>query len=330
MTLVELVRKAQHVLVTSHISPDADGISSCLAFRAALNKLGKDCTIALGDPVPPSYRFLPKEAVVVPARPEVEPDLIVVLDLSDLDRLGPVYDPDLFSRVPILNVDHHVSNQHFGTVNVVDPTASATCELLYDVIQDLGVEIDSEIATWLLAGLVADTQGFRTPSTTVRTLRVAAELMDRGASLSEILEAVFRSRSFPALRLWGLVLVGAKRQGNILWSEITPDMLKAADASLEEVDGVVNLLASVQGPDAVVLFKAVNGDQIRVSMRTSENLNAAEICAYFGGGGHARAAGCTLEPPLEEAWAKFLRYVEERLEESEPSTASLTSASPRA
>ena len=330
MTFAQLVGKAEHVLITSHINPDADGVSACLAFRAALAKLGKTSTIALGDPVPSSYRFLPKDVVVGSSLPGVEPDLIVVFDLGDLERLGPVYDPGLFSRVPVINVDHHVSNGRFGTVNVVDPTASATCELLYSLVQDLGVEIDAEIATWLLMGIVADTQGFRTPSTTVRTLRIAAELMDRGASLSEILEAESGSRTLNALRLWGLVLAGVQRQGSIVWSEITPDMLDASGASPEDLDGVINLLASVEGSDAAVLFKAINRDQIRVSVRTSARLNAAEVCAHFGGGGHARAAGCSLPPPLKEAEEQFLQYIQEQLEYACESTVSLTSISRRA
>jgi phosphoesterase RecJ-like protein len=253
--------------------------------------------------------------VTLDAGQDLEADLLVILDVADLERTGMRLDRPSLRDVPTVNIDHHVTNTAFAAINIVDPSAVATSEIIFDVISELGVDIDHDIAVCLLTGIVTDTQGFRVAATTPRTMRIAAELMEHGAPLGEICDEVFKTKPASSLKLWGLALGGVQQRGPIVFAELRPWMLAEAGVGMEESEGLVNLLASVRDAQVTVLFKEVAEEGVRISVRTSSKVNAAGICEYFGGGGHARAAGCSIPLPLAEAEAVFLAHVEEVLRE---------------
>jgi phosphoesterase RecJ-like protein len=241
-------------------------------------------------------------------------EVIICLDCSDTTRLGPIYSGNVhkFETTPVVNIDHHPTNSHFGRLNLVDSSAAASCEILGELMEHEDLPVDEDVATALMMGILTDTLGFRTPATSARTLRVAATLMERGASLSRISERIFNSRTPRTLRLWGRVLSGTKVEDGLVWSEITSDMLAECGATLEDADMLVDFIAGVPQTDAAFLFSEQEG-KVRVSMRTSGALDAAAMAKRFGGGGHARAAGCTLEGSMSEAQARLMLEARRRL-----------------
>ena len=213
---------------------------------------------------------------------------------------------DLFARVPIVDIDHHLSNPRFGVIDWVDPQAAATCEQVTLLLPHLGLGFDAlggDIAADLMAGLVIDTANFQHPNTTPRTLRVASELLAAGAELPMIARRIYRTKPNAQLRLFGRVLarLEASADGRVVWSVMADDDLAAAGAGPQMSEGLIDLLAQSESAEVAILFKD-NGDRARISVRTRDGgVDATALTGAFGGGGHARAAGATIELPLGEA-----------------------------
>jgi phosphoesterase RecJ-like protein len=249
--------------------------------------------------------------------PDLDYDLIVVADCGELARVGRVRDEhaELFGRLPILDIDHHGSNNGFGAVDWIDPGAAATCEMITLLLPRLGVPLDAlegAIATNLMAGVVIDTATFQHPNTTPRTLRVGAELVAAGAPLSYISRRLYRTKPNQQLRLFGLVLarMETSAEGGIVWSMLSSDDLSASGATPEMSEGLIDLLAQSATADVAILFKD-QGSRTRLSVRTRDGgVDAIELTGRFGGGGHARAAGATIEQPAQTAIPMVLAEAE--------------------
>ncbi len=325
-----LLKNASNVIVTCHHSPDGDALAAILGFSSSLRLARWNARAVSPSSIPPSYRFLPgSESILVYRQGEpgenpdpavsdllLKADLVVALDCSDLERLGALYSENraIFARVPVVNIDHHGSNSQYGTLSIVDPSAASVCELIVRLMDREDFPITSEIANVLLVGIVADTLGFRTGATSAATLRVAASLMERGASLSQVTESIFNKRSVPAIKLWGRVLSHAQVEGRLVWSEITRDVLAESGATLADADTLVDFIAGVPGTSGAFLFSEQDG-RVRVSMRTSRELNASDFARLFGGGGHPRAAGCTVEGSMSEVQSRVLGEARRWLED---------------
>ncbi len=313
--VVALLRGAQRVTTICHENPDADTLGAAIAIAIAAERMGKQSEVVSGDPPPAFLSFLPRVADVRRA-PALEPDVAVVVD-GDLTRTGrvAVEHADWLASARIANVDHHVSNSGSGEANWVDATAAATCEMVALMLPELGIAIDEELATALLAGIVQDTHTFAHPNATPRTLRVAAELVEAGADLSRINRAVYADKPFSTLALWGMMLAGIAQRcdGRIVFASMTNEMLREAGESPTASEGFVDLLGSTKAADITVLFKEVDEASTRVSVRTTERADAVVITSAFGGGGHARAAGCTVQAPLQAAREQVLAACEREL-----------------
>ena len=313
--VADILRGAERITAICHENPDADTLGAAIALALAGERLGKQVEVVSGDPPPPFTAFMPRIADVRDA-PRLEPDVAVVVD-GDLGRTGRVAaeQGDWLGRARIVNIDHHVSNPGSGIVNWVDPSAAATCEMVALLLPELGVPLDAEIATALLAGVVQDTHTFAHPNATPRTLRVAAELVEAGADLSRLNRAVYADRPFSTLALWGLMLagIGQRCDGRIVFASMTAAMLQETGEMATASEGFVDLLASTKAADITVLFKEVDAGSTRVSVRTTERADAVAITAAFGGGGHARAAGCTVQAPLADAREQVLAECEREL-----------------
>jgi phosphoesterase RecJ-like protein len=318
--VVEAIRTASRVTAICHENPDADTVGSALALRIAVERLGKQAEVVAADPLPPSLVDLPG-ASNVRRVPQLEPDLAVVLD-GPLSRTGAVVTDaaDWLARARIVNIDHHVSNDGEGaSVAWVDPAAAATCEMVALLIPDLGLEIDAEIATLLTAGIVQDTHTFSHPNATPRTLRVAADLMEAGAPLSAIHRSIYADKPFGTLALWGRMMAGIAQRcdGRIVHAAMTTAMLAETGTDPVASEGFIDLLATTKRADVTVLFKEVDASHTRVSVRTSARADAVAITSAFGGGGHARAAGCSIDAPLAEAEARLLAESERELDRAD-------------
>ncbi len=309
--VVERLRRARRVLTICHENPEADALGSALAIAMLVEAGGGVATPVCADPMPAMYKFLPgMERFRQEPDPTLDYDLLVVGDCGELERIGPVLESHrgLFERVPILDIDHHLSNRRFGAVDWVDPDSSATCEMVTLLARRMGVPLTSGngmLAAALAAGVIMDTANFQHSNTTPRTLVVAAVLREAGAPLSEIARRLYRSKPNTQLVLFGRVLarMGTDLEGRLVWSTLELADLAATGAGSAESEGLVDMLAQSETSEASILFKEVDGDgSTRVSIRTREGgVDATVLAGTFGGGGHARASGATLQLPLDEA-----------------------------
>jgi phosphoesterase RecJ-like protein len=314
--VVALLRQAQRVTAICHENPDADTLGAAIAIAIAAERLGKASEVVSADPPPPLLAFVPRIGTARRA-PALEPDVAVVVDAGDLTRIGSVATEhaDWLARARVANVDHHISNTGFGTAVWVDPTAAATCEMVALLLPELGVEIDQELATVLMTGIAQDTHTFAHPNATPRTLRVAAELLEAGAPLSQINRTLYVDKPYSTLALWGLMLagIGQRCDGRIVYASMTNAMLAEVGEEPSAGEGFVDLLGSTKAADITVLFKEADETTTRVSVRTSDRADAVAITSAFGGGGHARAAGCTVVAPLAAAREQVLAECEREL-----------------
>jgi phosphoesterase RecJ-like protein len=315
-TVAEAIRGASRVTAICHENPDSDTLGAALAVALMARRLGKETEVVSGDVPPPMFDFLPGIEGVREA-PRLAPDLAVIVDAGDLQRTGSfvVEHAAWLAAARVVNIDHHVSNPGYGSINLVDASAAATCEIVALLIPELGVELDAELATVLLAGIVHDTHCFAHPNVTPRTLRVAATLVEAGAPLSAINRAIYADKPFATLALWGLMLagIGQRLDGRIVHASLTRPMLAETGTDASATEGFVDVLASTKAADVTVLFREVDDATTRVSVRTTQRADAVAITARFGGGGHARAAGCTIARPLAEARELLLATCAEEL-----------------
>lgn len=318
--VAEAIREASRITAICHENPDADTLGSALAIRFAAERLGKRAEVVAADPVPPSLVDLPG-ASEVRTRPGLEPDVAVVVD-GPLSRTGSIATEagEWLRRARVVNIDHHVSNDGAEAAAAwVDPDAAATCEMVALLLEDLGVTADARIATVLTAGIVQDTHTFSHPNATPRTLRVAADLVEAGAPLSGLHRAIYADKPFSTLVLWGRMLagIGERCDGRIVHATMTTAMLAETGTDAVASEGFIDLLASTKSADVTVLFKEVDAAHTRASVRTSARADAVAITSAFGGGGHARAAGCSIDAPLDEATARLLAESERELERAD-------------
>lgn len=310
--VVTRISGAREVLTVCHENPEADALGSALGLALAVEQLGARATPVCSDPVPGMYDFIPgMERFRQDPEPGRDYDLIVVGDCGDLERVGPVLgrNAELFGRVPIVNIDHHVSNTGFGEVDWIDPRAAATCEMVSLLLPRLGVPLDGAegaIAANLVAGLVIDTANFQHPNTTPRTLRVAAELVSVGAPLFDSARRLYRTKPNGQLKLFGVVLARLQDEldGRLVWTVLRQSDFAETGTSAEEAEGLSDLLSQSASGELVILFKenGAAGEETRLSVRTKEGgLDATGLTGEFGGGGHARAAGATVRQPLDAA-----------------------------
>ncbi|MCS7010150.1 MAG: bifunctional oligoribonuclease/PAP phosphatase NrnA [Anaerolineales bacterium] len=305
--LAPLIRKhlqqAQRILITSHIRPDGDAIGSTLALGLALTEAGKEVQMVLEDGVPAAFRSLPGSHFIQ-TRPNGFFDCIIVVDCSDSQRVGKVLDG---YRPPDVVIDHHLTSNHFGKINLIDPSAAATASLLAREMPRWGLKITLPVAENLLTGMVTDTLGFRTSSTTPEILRQAADLLELGADLSGIYLRNLVQRTFAAVRYWGQGLAKLQRSETIVWTTLT-----LADREIAEYNGnddadLINLLSAIQEAEVAIVLVEQAPQKTKISWRgLKPAVNVAEIARSFGGGGHKSAAGAEMQGSLEDIQQKVL------------------------
>ena len=318
--VLDAIRGADRLTLICHENPDADTLGAALALRMAGERLGKTAEVVAADGVPPFLAGLPG-ADAVRRTPGLEPDVAVVVD-GPLSRTGAVVRDcgDWLSRARVMNIDHHVSNDGSEVdAAFVEPEAAATCEMVARLLPELGVEIDADVATVLAAGIVQDTHTFSHPNATPRTLRVMADLVEAGAPLHALHRAIYADKPFATMALWGRMLngIGERRGGRIVHAAQTLAMLAETGSDPTATEGFVDLLGSTKDGEVTVLFKETDASHVRVSVRTGGHADAVAITSAFGGGGHARAAGCSLDEPLAIATQRVLDECERELDRAD-------------
>lgn len=310
----QLVTAARSLLIATHANPDADAVASVLALRLAVMDLVPAVVCATGDfTVPRNLRFLPGAGTLLSDPSDLPEDIetIVLLDCADPTRLGPLYHARqrwFEGSVPIVNIDHHVTNTWFGQANLIAPSAAATTEIMTQWFLAVGIDLTADMATCLLTGLYGDTLSFQTSSTSPEAHELAALLLKKGARQEEIVTNLFRRKPVSTILLWGAALSRARVEPPVIWTEVTRDMLETTGAIAAEGEGIVNFLSGAEGTIVAILFYE-QPEGWRVSVRSADSsVDVAAICQHFGGGGHPRAAGCRL-PPGEPSRRAFLDYV---------------------
>ncbi|MEJ7847012.1 MAG: bifunctional oligoribonuclease/PAP phosphatase NrnA [Pyrinomonadaceae bacterium] len=292
--VVELIENKQKFGITTHIKPDGDGVGSSLGLCWLLNSLGKTAEVIVRGEVPPAYRDLPgAENIRDIEKIDSEYDAVFVIECSDLLRPGIAGLENEFT----VNIDHHATSEHFGTINWIDATASAVGEMIYNLCKAIGGRVTREIAECVYMALVTDTGSFHFSNTTDRTLKVASELVKAGAKPADISESVYNNYPWSRIELMQRVVATIKRDdtGRIAWMRQTLEMKESSNAVDGDNNGFVNIPLAAREVLASVYMREVGDDKFRVSLRSKGNINVARVAEKFGGGGHNNAAGLRVE-----------------------------------
>lgn len=324
-TLVEqamaLILPARRIALIAHENPDGDCIGSALGLAHILHEVGKTCVPACADAAPRMLAFLPGIEMLRDTLDDEDFDLVIALDAGELARFGSLYERHraFLDSATILNIDHHISSSGCGRVNIIDPIAAATAELLVLFQQQAGLPLNRDAALCLLTGLITDTNSFQYTNTTARTMEVAAALLRAGAVPETVVKPAYRTRSLALMRFQAIVIDNARTScnGRLIWSQATAATLAASGAQAEMDDNFAGMLRDIEGVQIAAFFKSYDEPAItRLSLRCAAPYSAAAICQRFGGGGHERAAGATLHMPIEEATAVVVATLERELQDT--------------
>lgn len=310
------LQEARRVLIVSHIRPDGDAIGSTLGLGLALAQAGKEVRMVLADGLPSNFRHLAGGELVQRSAGDMSRwDTVVVVDSSDLARTGAV----LGDRMPDVNIDHHVTNLGFAKINLVMPEQVATAAIITRFLCAWGFSYNKDIAEALLTGIVTDTIGFRTSNMNPEALRLAAMLMEQGASLPELYNRALISKTFEAARYWGLGLEKLQQEDvapegsrsktarpcRLVWTTLTLEDRRAVQYPGNDDADLVNMLSAIEGDVAMIIVEQKNG-HVKVSWRSRPGIDVSKIALQFGGGGHAAASGADITGTLESVKEQVL------------------------
>jgi phosphoesterase RecJ-like protein len=294
--LATLLEDRPNVSAFCHERPDGDTIGAAVAIALACRSLG--CSVeVVAESIPTDYEPLIGD-LPVHDRPHLDPGIAVACDAATLERIGRVVEEcaDWFTAATIVAVDHHITNDGFGDVHIVDADAAASCEVVGRALATMGIPVDEPIATALLAGILRDSNGFSAESTRPETLRVAADALDAGADLATTHAMTVSNLPRARMRLWGRLLASLEEDlgGRVVYATMTDADLAATATDQDDAEGLVEFLLRDRHVQAALLFRDL-GQSTRVSVRTASGVDAAGVAAAFGGGGHRRRAGCVVE-----------------------------------
>jgi phosphoesterase RecJ-like protein len=319
---LHMINSAQRIALLAHQNPDGDCLGSALGLAHILHLYGKTCVPACADPAPRAFRFLPGSEDLQTTLGDEQFDLVIALDAGELTRYGALYEQhkDFLQHTRILNIDHHISSQGCGEVNIIEPAAAATTELLVLFQQQCKLPLNTDAATCLLTGLITDTGSFQYSNTTARTLESAALLIDAGAVPEQIVRPIFRTHPLAQMRYQAAAIAKARTtdNGRLIWSYATDEIIAETGLTPEMDDNCSGILRDIEGVQVAAFFKSVgNPNETRVSLRSNEPYDVAQICIKLGGGGHPRAAGATINHPIQEAMPQMIAEIERAMSETD-------------
>ena len=307
--IIQHLKKSNHVLLASHTNPDGDAIGSLLAIGIALDRLNKKIFLFNESPIPAVYRFLPFIERIEHEIPErLEFDTAVILDCGNLQRIGK--GTPAASRIPvILNIDHHITNNNFGTSQLIDTKACSTAEIVYRTIKEMGIPINSAIATSIYTGILTDTGSFRFANTNKSAFAICEEMIGCGVNPYEVAQHVYGTYSLGRIRLLNLALdsIEISANGKLSMMTITQEMINETGTHSEDIDGFINYARRIEDVKVAALIQEQKSDSnqsiglktFHVSLRSDGTFDVSAIASEFGGGGHPGAAGFNIESTLE-------------------------------
>jgi phosphoesterase RecJ-like protein len=312
-----LVIAARKIVISGHERPDGDCIGSEVALCSALRDAGKDCVIVNSDPTPSRFAFLDPDKLIQQARPgeKVDADLVIVVDSTDLSRLGKLK-REQFGDAKLINIDHHLNNPNFGVVNFVDTKAAASGELVWRLVSHAGWSVSPAGLNALYIAIVTDTGQFAYSNTSPRVLRMAAELIEKGVNPEAMWRRIYLNRTEKELALEAIARSSLEcaSAGRICVVALSHADFIATGTGPQHTEEFATIPRSLEGVEVAMLLYEVNGGKdTKVSFRTSPGLDACALAQQFGGGGHRQAAGCTIPVPLVEAKRRVLEAAERLL-----------------
>jgi len=304
------LRVAQKILITSHVRPDGDAVGSLIGLGLALQNAGKIVQMALADGIPSSFRYL-EGSDQVRKEPDGDFDTFITVDCADFKRLGK---PFQSFGPPDINIDHHITNERFGALNLIEGEEVATAAILTDCLPAWGYEITRPIAAALLTGIITDTLGFRTSNVTPEALRQSAALMETGVDLSELYMRGLVRRSLPAARYWGAGLSKLESSDGIVWTSLSLADRKASGYDGNDDADLINMISAIEDHKVGMIFVEQRDNHVKISWRALEqDVDVSSVAKRFGGGGHAAAAGADIPGTLTEIQPMVLETTKEML-----------------
>ena len=312
MTLDDIkkaIEKAKTVVIETHESPDGDAIGSSLAMMLALKSIGKDVDVII-----PTYartfQFLPGADEIKTEGRDIKYDLGISLDCTDTKRLKG-YEPYFENAKTTICIDHHGSNKMFADINYVDPVSPACAQILIIVLNKLGIEINKEIGTCILTGIITDTGGFKYEGVTTETFEFVAELLRKGVNVSDTYKRVMQTRTKGNFLLSKRAMDRLKffEDGKIAFTYITKKDEEEVNAEEGDHEGIVDMGRDIEGVEVSVFLREADNGAFKASLRSNNYVNVSDVCFLFNGGGHIKAAGCTINLGLDEAKEKIINHI---------------------
>lgn len=310
-SLLNKLEESEKILIISHKSPDGDSLGSILGLGLALKKkYGEKINIAINDPVPERFDFLKTDNIGYTDSSE-DYDLVMMLDCADINRAGIEIDSE-----KIVNIDHHITNKSFGKLNFVYSEASSTSEIVFNILKEMNIEMDKDIAEALYTGILTDTGSFKYSSTSPDTHRVAGDLLDIGIDRDKIVQRLFQNSSLKTIQLMKEAVINMEMfySGKMAYLDVTDEILKNSGAEVNETESLVEFLRDIEGVEVSVMLKDSESGT-KGSMRSKKDVDVAKIASVFGGGGHTRAAGFSSDLERSEIKEKLIELIGEGLDE---------------
>ncbi|MFO7585319.1 MAG: DHH family phosphoesterase [Anaerolineales bacterium] len=307
----EKFASAKNILVVSHVRPDGDAIGALLGLGLALQKSGKQVEMVLNDGVPALFAHLPG-AEQVKTAPQAEFDLFITVDCADFKRTGPQFQS---MRKPDINIDHHVTNEKYGEINVIEHNAVATCAILADHIPHWGLDIDQDVAASLVTGIVTDTLGFRTANTNPDSLRQCAKLMETGINMPDLYDRALNRRKIASARYWGAGLSSLKSDHGIVYGTLTLNDRLRSDYNGNDDGDLINIISTIEDYAVGMIFVEQLDGSVKISWRALQpGVDVSPVAKHFNGGGHPAAAGADIPGTLAELQPLVLEKTRQMLD----------------
>jgi phosphoesterase RecJ-like protein len=306
----QAIQDAEKILVTAHIRPDGDAIGSVLALGLALQESGKTTQMVLNESSQRIFGFLEGIELLRPST-NVEYDLAIVLDCGDQERISATLDPG----IKTINIDHHITNDNFGDINLVEPEEVSTTAILAKYLPHWGLSTSQPVASALLSGLLTDSLGFRTNNMNPTALRIAADLMDAGADIVTLYNHALTSRTIESAHFWGQGLNKDRlqSQGRIVWTALFIEDRKETSYPGNDDANLIDLVSTIDQFDIAIIFTEQKNNIVKVSWRARTGLDVSQLAKEYGGGGHPAAAGASISGTIKEVQARVLEATQELL-----------------
>ncbi|MFA9398447.1 MAG: bifunctional oligoribonuclease/PAP phosphatase NrnA [Clostridiaceae bacterium] len=313
--IIDYIKKSDTIGITFHTSPDGDSLGSAIALLLGLNELGKDSYILCEDKIPELYNFIPYFNNIDNDNDYKldKTDIVIVLDCGNKERISGniIVNTEDYK---VLNIDHHISNQKYGFLNYIDTKASAVGEIVFQILNELDIEITKDIATCLYTSIATDTGFFKFSNTTSRTLTIVGSLIDKGVNFPDIYRRINSNKKYERVKLYAKVIDAMKlnKRRNICILKLTEDILNDFKKELGDTSDIINIGMEIDTVEVCILLKEIDGC-LKISLRSKTFVDVSKVASQFGGGGHVRASGLTMKTNILDAEAKLVKAIEKEL-----------------